>query len=103
MKYDAGENTWEAVGTPGFSVGQADYVSLFIDQGIPYVTYKDVANSEKATVMKYNGSNWVNVGSAGFSAGSADYTSLFIYNGIPYVVYQDGANSYKTTVMKFAP
>jgi hypothetical protein len=96
-------NTWVNVGSAGFSAGAAYYQSLAIDSnGTPYVAYQDEANSNKTTVMKFNGSNWVNIGSAGFSAGVTAYQSLAIdSNGMPYVAYQDKANSNKTTVMKF--
>ncbi|KXK15427.1 MAG: Endoglucanase precursor [Chloroflexi bacterium OLB14] len=97
--YAAG--SWENVGTAGFSAGWANYPSLAVYNGTPYVAYMDNANSNKATVMAFDGTNWVNVGSAGFSAGGACYTSLVVYNGTPYVAYQDAANSYKATVMKF--
>jgi hypothetical protein len=99
----ASAQSWVNEGSAGFSAGQTDFTSIAIDgSGTPYVVYKDNANSQKATVMKYNGSSWVNVGTAGFSAGSAYYTSIAIDgSGTPYVVYQDGGNSYKATVMKY--
>ena len=94
-------------GSAGFSAGGAYYTSLAIDDsGTPYVAYKDGFYSNKATVMKFNGSNWVNVGSPGFSAGEASHISLAIDDsGMPYVAYQDSF-SYsgvinKVTVMKF--
>ena len=93
--------TWKDVGSPGFSALQADHTSLFVYNGTPYVAYGDASNSDKATVMKYNGSAWEPVGDLGFSAGEVGYTSLYVYNGTPYVAYQDGANSYKATVMKY--
>ncbi|MDD3284866.1 MAG: GLUG motif-containing protein [Patescibacteria group bacterium] len=94
---------WINVGSAGFSAGRADYTSIAIDTtGTPYVVYMDFGNSNKATVMKYNGSEWVNVGSAGFSAGQADFTSIAIdATGTPYVVYNDSGNSNKATVMKY--
>jgi len=46
MKFDG--NNWVNVGSPGFSAGQADYISLAIDgSGTPYVAYSDYANSKK--------------------------------------------------------
>ena len=102
MKYNAGLNTWEAVGNADFSAGEAFHTSLFIYNGTPYVAYKDAANSDKATAMKYNGSSWENVGNAGFSAGGTSNTSLFISgDGTPYVAFMDFANNYKATVMKY--
>jgi len=64
--------------------------------------FSEYGNSDKATVMKYDGSSWVNVGSAGFSAGGAGYISLAIdSNNTPYVAYQDNGNGDKATVMKY--
>ena len=81
--------TWAPVGSAGFSAGIANYTSLsFAPDGTPYVAYRDVGNSNKATVMKYTGSAWapVPVGSTGFSVGAATYTSLsFAPDGTPYV------------------
>ncbi len=92
---------WKTVGSAGFSAGQAAFTSLYVYNGTPYVAYDDWGNSNKATVMKYNGSAWETVGSAGFSAGEANDTSLSVHNGTPYVAYQDAANSNKATVMKY--
>jgi|GEM_PF-3465161 len=92
---------WVTVGLAGFSAGVAWYTSLAMDDGTPYVAYQDFANSDKATVMKFNGLAWETVGSVGFSAGEAYFTSLVIENGTPYVAYMDQANSFKATVMKF--
>jgi hypothetical protein len=65
------------------------------------VAYEDYVNSNKATVMKYNGSNWITVGSAGFSADRAIYTSLAIDGTCtPYVAYADAGNGYQATVMR---
>jgi hypothetical protein len=64
--------------------------------------YQDYAYGEKATVMKFDGSNWVTVGSNGFSDSAAIYTSIAIDgSGIPYVVYQDIGDSGKATVMRY--
>jgi len=101
MKYTSG--AWANVGTPGFSAGQASYISLVINSsGTPYIAYEDAGNSNKATVMKFNGTSWVNVGSAGFSSNTSTYTSLALDNsGNPYVAFNDAANSNKVTVMKY--
>jgi len=95
---------WTYVGSPGFSAGGVyDRLSLYVYNDTPYVAYGDVANSNQATVMKYNGSTWENVGSAGFSAGAAFTPSLYVCNDTPYVAYQDHGNSDKVTVMKYGP
>ena len=94
---------WKYVGNAGFSAGSVAYTSLaFSSSGQPYVAYQDSRNSNKITVMKFDGTNWVNVGNAGFSAGETDYTSLaFSPSGKPYVTYGDFHYGGKTTVMKY--
>ncbi|MGV8118949.1 MAG: hypothetical protein AB2L14_04205 [Candidatus Xenobiia bacterium LiM19] len=106
MKF-TGSN-WETVGTAGFSAGTAYYTSLAVyDDGgtpVPYVAYRDVGNSDKATVMKFNGTSWETVGSAGFSDSTANYISFAVYDSegtaIPYVGYRDGNNA-RATVKRF--
>jgi hypothetical protein len=53
MKFDG--SSWVNVGSAGFSAGAAGNSSLaFSPSGQPNVAYSDGANSEKATVMKYD-------------------------------------------------
>src|ERR1035437_10080442 len=82
--------TWVPIGSPKFTGGIASYSTIAIDNsGTPYVAYEDGSNGNKATVMKYDGSNWVTVGSAGFSVGQVWYISIAIdSSGMPYVVYE---------------
>ena len=53
--------SWMSVGSPGFSIAQADNATIDIDSsGTPYVAYLDEGTSlYQATVMKYDGTNWV--------------------------------------------
>ncbi|WP_256759572.1 S-layer homology domain-containing protein [Cohnella sp. WQ 127256] len=99
----AGVYEWQAVGSAGFSAGAAVNISIALDSsGTPYVVYRDYGNSNKANVMKYNGSSWELVGSAGFSAGTAgDLSFALDSNSTPYVLYRDFGNSGKATVMKY--
>ena len=46
-------DTWEVVGTAGFSAEGARYTSLAFDGSTPYVAYSDAGDSYKATVMKF--------------------------------------------------
>jgi hypothetical protein len=92
---------WQAVGTAKFSAGNIASLSLDVDSGTPYVAYQDQANSNKATVMTYDGSNWTAVGSTGFTTASASSTSIQVYNSTPYVAFVDGSNSGKASVMSY--
>ena len=74
----AATNSWQNIGPPGFSAGEAYITSLALDGSTPYVAYQDAVNGFKATVMKYNGTSWETVGSPGFSAGWAYDISLEI-------------------------
>ena len=102
-KFSPLDNAWKYVGTPFFSAGEADAISLaFSPSGQPYVACDDSEKGNRITVMKFNGINWVDFGNAGFSAGFALSISLaFSPSSEPYVAYQDGGNLNKATVMKF--
>jgi hypothetical protein len=105
MKYDG--NNWVMVGSPRFSGPAAYGFSLFIDKsdGTPYVSYQDgsAGVDNKATVMKFNGTNWEPVGSVGFSPGVAGLISLFVDHGTPYVAFEDSSTGpgKVITVMKY--
>jgi hypothetical protein len=105
MKFNAAENEWSSVGSPGFSVSGAIYTNLALTaDGTPYLAYQDVANDKKATVMKFNAAEntWQSVGSPGISADFAYSINLVLAaDGTPYLAYQDAAIGGKATVMKF--
>jgi hypothetical protein len=102
ISYVSNAQSWNFLGTHGFSAGLAAFTSIAIDPaGTPYVVYLDDANLDQASVMKYNGSNWVYVGTPGFSNAYVAFTSIAIdRSGIPYVAYQEESNG-RATVMKF--
>ncbi len=95
--------SWQNVGMPGFTAGEADYESIaFGKNDTPYVAYQDQANNNGPTVMKFNGTSWVMVGTPGFTGNLANYTSLVMdSSGTPYVIFQDGNDTQKATVMKY--
>jgi hypothetical protein len=63
------DTSWKYLGTPGFSAGRIVYPSLAINPvtGELYIAYMDSINSDRATVMRFDGTNWIIVGNAGFS------------------------------------
>jgi len=110
MEYATAGSGWSPVSpnpsSPGFSAGNTVYISIALDSsGVPYVAYRDIANSNKMTVMSYDGANWNNVGSAGFSAGTVGGPLVAINpaTNVPYVVYEDAANSNYATVEAYLP
>ncbi len=97
---------WSPIGSPGFSAGQAAWVSLALDPaGTPFVAFEDYSipsgDGGKVSVMKYNGSGWVLVGNAGFSAGRAVNVTIRMNGTAPYVAYSDAALGSKAAVMTF--
>lgn len=100
-RYNSVTMMWDPIGSPGFSAGDAWYQKLVIEDGKLYVSYMDLANGNKMTVMTFNGTNWEPVGSEGFTPGAADWSSLAVDGTTPYVAYRDGANGNKVSVMKF--
>ena len=66
---------WKDVGSPGFSSGKVDRPHLAIDSNnTPYVAYRDEVNSNKATVMKYDGSSYQTIHSIVPDAETCSFT-----------------------------
>jgi hypothetical protein len=92
---------WEFLGNAGFSAGAVEDVKLKIYNGTPYVAFRDLGTSGKATVMKYASNTWSPVGAAGISDGAVDDVGFDIgLDGTLFVAYKDSANGNKATVMK---
>lgn len=87
------DNSWQTVGSPGFSLGDLYGPSLFVDGTTPYVAFCDVTNDYKSTVMKYNGVSWETIGTSDFSEGSLYKPSLAVYDGMPYIAYDNETDS----------
>ncbi|HAW19001.1 MAG TPA: hypothetical protein DCX14_02365 [Flavobacteriales bacterium] len=92
---------WTVLGSAGFSTGTPQYLQMAMSGETPYVAYKDASNSERCTVMKFNGSTWETVGSAGFTPGIARDLDIIIVDGTPYVCFADAENLHRPTVYKF--
>ena len=91
---------WNPVGslyiTPG---GYSTGFAVNRVTGTPYVAFDELGYGDRASVMKYNGSNWVYVGAHGFSADTARNMSISVDpTGTPWVGYEDSA---KLSVKKF--
>ncbi|MBL4709856.1 MAG: VCBS repeat-containing protein, partial [Flavobacteriales bacterium] len=96
-----GDSSWASLGATGFTGAVSLEPSLVVMNGTPYVSFKDLSNGNKISVMKYDGSNWLSVGSPGFSPGVVSTPKMTSYNDTLYVAFKDHANSDKATVMKY--
>ncbi|WP_036841644.1 Ig-like domain-containing protein [Polaribacter sp. Hel_I_88] len=94
---------WQTVGVGGFSADNAYYQSLAIDHNnTSFIAFRDDANLQKISVMKFDDSSWIPLGNLGFSDGAITHPDLVISNdNIPFIAYKDEANGSKMTVMKF--
>lgn len=96
---------WQPVGTAGFTPAGVGYPSIaFNSNDELYVAFKDGASAQKATVMRFDGTDWVTVGTAGFSSHFATRPIIAINsNNEPYVAYRDDvyATDNKLTVKKY--
>ncbi len=105
-KYDPSNGgSWIQLGTtdlPIFGPGKTPIV--IAGDGTPFIAFADYSNSNKATVMKYTGTEWEAVGVPGFTPGSVDYSLDMVMdaNGILFVSYADPIYDYKATVMKYS-
>lgn len=82
---------WELIGSAGISAGEADTISLKIDNANnPVIAYRDYENNKKITVKQWNSisSQWEVLGSEGFSVSDVQWISLDLDStNIPYVAY----------------
>ncbi len=93
---------WVYVGPQGFTESSSDYQSIAFNGSTPYVAFRDGANDEKATVMKFYNNTWSYVGDPGFSNETAGYFSLDFIEDIPYLAFSEvGINTIVTKVVKF--
>jgi len=102
MKYTEDNNSWEIVGTAGFSDIKNYENSIVLDsEDTPYIAFENL-NTNYPYVMRFNGSDWENVGDGAFYDGRVNYLKLAIDStNTPYVVYRDSGNSGYPTVRKY--
>lgn len=99
----SGGGAWQVIENPDFSSSTVRTVPIVIDSSdTPYFAYQDGSNGNKATVMKYNGTDWLTVGIAGFSPNEATGLSLALdAEDTPYVAFANVASSSRAMVMNF--
>ncbi|GAB4251666.1 MAG: hypothetical protein Kow0079_05770 [Vicingaceae bacterium] len=95
------KSQWTTVGNAGFTPADAYFQSLVVNNGTPYLAYRDMFNANKTTVRYFDGTNWIPLGNEGFSIGSAFYQKLTFYNDTAFVVFKDAGNADKAALMKF--
>ncbi|HRU40273.1 MAG TPA: hypothetical protein P5511_10380, partial [Candidatus Goldiibacteriota bacterium] len=95
---------WKPVGYAAISPGRANYTSMDLYGGFPYIAFSDNSVSGKASLMRYDGSSWEYVGGAGFSSGEAQWVELDVddVTGVPCVAFRDDSTiDWKLTVMRY--
>jgi len=93
---------WELVGSSNFSGYTSLYQSSCIsDNDSIYVSMSEWPVGEKASVMKFDGTDWVYIGNPGFSAGKAENTDIQTINDSVYVSFNDFSVNEKLSVMKY--
>lgn len=98
----AAQMKWKTVGNAGFTAGAVMYSKMAVDNGIPYVIYRD-ETSQYMKVMKYTPADgWQMLNLAGIAEKPIYFTSLLVHNGVPYIAYLDPANSYYVTVLRYS-
>ncbi len=89
--------SWNQVGLP---LDVEWYSSIYSLNGTLYVSYREVYNAGKATVMKFDGSStWSPLGGKGFSPGQVYNVPLDYYGGNIYCAYTDFTTN-KVSCMK---
>ena len=91
------------LGSQWFNAINSTFFSITLAwKNIPYVAFVNGANSNKASVMKRNGSSWGYVGGTTIWKWSASYTQIVLdSNWTPYIAYSDTTESNKLTVKYF--
>lgn len=98
--YNSGLDVFDDMGMDTVS-GMATSIVIVADSMDLYVAYSDSLNSDKLSLLKYDGSYWNYVGAAGFSGGAVTSISMVVENGIPYLAFDDAGNASKATVMMY--
>jgi len=100
MKYNNSGNSWEVVGTRGFTPGSAQLKVLSVTGDIPVLAFSDGSCGGKLTVMRYDasGNSFTALGGGCMTPESLKYAELCIHENSPIVAY--GYNNDRTTRIK---
>jgi hypothetical protein len=108
---ESSAQTWQVVGTAGFSAsgsGVCNWQRLLIDQyNTPYLSFNDEGfgtNNGQGTIMKFNGTAWVPVGQPGFTGSFSHHSDFaFGHGDTLYYSFADGTSSAmsRAAVMRF--
>ncbi|QXE20701.1 cell wall-binding repeat-containing protein [Clostridium sp. 001] len=99
--------SWENVGDPDFSAGQADNLNICIDSNdVVYVAYKDNGIGYGCiSVKKFSSGTWQDVASDSIYTGTYNYVSYVSLaidkNDAPYILYDDHSKNYQASVKKY--
>ena len=103
LKFDG--TNWNFVGSPKFAVvdvtNSLKRLDLEVVNDVPYISYRDANNSNKAAVKKFDGSAWVYVGSNGVSSGAATDVSMCMKGTNPIIAFADVSDSSKVSVYQY--
>ncbi|MCW5211506.1 hypothetical protein VU04_01175 [Desulfobulbus sp. TB] len=83
------DGDWQQVGNAGFTPDSTSFNRIAVDSsGTPYAAYTEDAFMQRASVMKFDGTNWQQVGARGFTPEGTEVAGLaFDSADIPYVAY----------------
>lgn len=76
-----------------FRMKYNDAFEMEVRNGVPYVMFRNQANANKLSVVKFNGTRWLSVGNPAFAypVQLPDAADLSVKSdGSPYVVYEQG-------------
>lgn len=89
MKYWNG-TAWVLDGGGISTAGWADYLSLSVAGGVPYVSYQEYASESNITVKHWNGSAWAADGGVYVNVTAyARHSSVAVLSGTPYVAWEE--------------
>jgi hypothetical protein len=77
--------------TPDGTIEAVRWVSLAVDDTIPYVAfgYDSGPHNYQVEAWTYTREAWSRMGDATVSSGSASTPSMFVYNHVPFVAFAD--------------